>query len=699
MRLLIAALLTLAASAAANPLLTVAQLKPGQPIPFDQIRPEHVLPAVQQLLAQAEKDRDALKAAPRPLTWDNTIAPLETLGDPLNRAFRMVATLESLATTPDLRKAFNAALPLVRRFDAGIDRDPLLAQRVKEYSETTEAKSLTGPRTRALELTLDRFRRNGAYLDDAQRARLQAIDDRLTSLSARFGQNVLDSTNSFELLLTDERQLAGLPESARRAAAASARSKGKSGWRFTLQTPSYLPALRFLDDPAIRRQLSDARAAVATAPPFDNRPIMKEILELRREKAALLGFATFADLQTGPRMAQSGGNVLKFLNTLDEKARPAFEKETAELQAFRRSLEGPNAPPLESWDLAYYSEKLRKSLYDFDEEQIRPYLPMNKVLDGMFAHAGRIFGIQVKPVANSAVWDPAVQYFAIHDRDGALLAHFYFDFHPRENKRSGAWMSPIWPAGLNAKGQFEPHLGLIAGNVTPPLDGKPALLNHREVITLFHEFGHLLHLALSRSPVPSLSGIRVAWDFVELPSQIMENFTWERPVVDLFARHFETGNPLPEELFAKMLKARNFRSASGIMSLLGGGMADILLHTQYTGNDQQGDIIAYTSNIYNRYSAAPLPRDHGRIAAFSHIFSGGYAAGYYSYQWAQVLDADAFTRFKRDGVFSESAGAAFRRSVLEKGNSEPPQDLFRQFLGRDPDISALLERSGLTGAR
>ena len=663
MRLLIAALLTLAASAAANPLLTVAQLKPGQPVPFDQIRPEHVLPAVQQLLAQAEKDRDALKAAPRPLTWDNTIAPLETLGDPLNRAFRMVATLESLATTPELRKAFNAALPLVRRFDAGLDRDPVLAQRVKEYSETIEAKSLSGPRARALELTLDRFRRNGAYLDDAQRARLQSIDDRLTSLSARFGQNVLDSTNAFELLLTDERQLAGLPESARRAAAASARSKGKSGWRFTLQTPSYLPALRFLDDPAIRRQLSDARASVATAPPFDNRPIMKEILELRREKAALLGFATFADLQTAPRMAQSGGNVLKFLNTLDEKARPAFEKETAELQAFRRSLEGPNAPALESWDLAYYAEKLRKSLYDFDEEQIRPYLPMNKV------------------------------------RDGALLAHFYFDFHPRENKRSGAWMSPIWPAGLNSKGQFEPHLGLIAGNVTPPLDGKPALLNHREVITLFHEFGHLLHLALSRSPVPSLSGIRVAWDFVELPSQIMENFTWERPVVDLFARHFETGNPLPEELFAKMLKARNFRSASGIMGLLGGGMADILLHTEYTGNDQQGGVIAYTSAIYNRYSAAPLPKDHGRIAAFSHIFAGGYAAGYYSYQWAQVLDADAFTRFKRDGVFSESAGAAFRRSVLEKGNSEPPQDLFRQFLGRDPDISALLERSGLTGAR
>lgn len=699
MRLILSFLLAFTAFAADNPLLTIARLQPGQTIPFDQIKPEHVGPAVKQLLAEAEKEREELRNGPRPLTWENTMAPLEKLGEPLERAFRMVGTLESLATTPALRKAFNEALPLVRGFDSATGRDPVIAARVKEYSGTAEARALTGPLARALSLTLDRFRRNGAYLEESKRARLKEIDDRLARLGARFGQNVLDSTNAFELLITDERQLAGLPDSARRAAAASAKSKGQTGWRFTLQAPSFLAVMRYLDDASIREKLYRARMNVAAAPPHDNRPVMKETLELRREKAALLGYATFADLQTEPRMAKSGANVLKFLNDLDDKARPSFEKEAAELQAFRRSLEGESAAPLQAWDLSYYAEKMRLSLYDVEEEMVRPYLPMEKVLEGMFAHSGRIFGITVKPVANAAVWDPSVKYFAIHDRDGALLAHFYLDFYPRENKRGGAWMSPIWPAGDRAGDGFQPHLGLIAGNVTPPVDGKPALLTLGEVRTLFHEFGHLLHLALSRAPVPSLAGIRVAWDFVELPSQIMENFTWERPVVDLFARHYETGDAMPADLFAKLEKARNFRSASGLMGLLGGGMVDILLHTGYTGNDQQGDVVNYTRKIYDRYSPAPAPEDSARIAAFMHIFSGGYAAGYYSYQWAQVLDADAFTRFKREGVFSETAGQAFRRIVLEKGNTEPPGDLFRQFLGRDPDVKALLERNGLAGGR
>lgn len=699
MRLFLAFVLAMSAVAADNPLLTIARMKPGGQIPFDQIRPEQIAPAVEQLLAEAEKDREALRNGPRPLTWANTMEPLESLGDPLNRAFTMVQTLESLATTPALRKAFNGALPKVRGFGAAVGRDPALAARVREYAESAEGKALTGPRARALELELDRFRRSGAYLSEEKRARLKQIDDRLTALSAKFGQNVLDATNAFELIVTDEARLAGLPAYARAAAAASAKSKGKPGWRFTLQAPSAMAVMRFLDDAGIRRQVYEAQSTAGAAPPYDNRPVMRETLELRREKAALLGYATFADLQTEPRMARSGANVLKFLNDLDDKARPSFEKEKAELQAFRRSLEGAAAPALEPWDVMYYSEKMRKALYDFDEQELRPYLPMEKVLAGMFELCGRIFGISVKEVPNRAVWDPAVKYFAIHDRDGALLAHFYFDFYPRENKRSGAWMSPVWPAGPNAEGVFEPHLGIIAGNVTPPVDGKPALISHREVETLFHEFGHLLHLALSRAPVRSLAGIRVAWDFVELPSQIMENFTWERPVVDLFARHHETDARVPDELFAKMRKARNFRSASGLMGLLGGGMVDILLHTEYTGNDQQGDVVSYSRRIYERYSSTPLKEADARIARFSHVFSGGYAAGYYSYQWAQVLDADAFTRFRREGVFSEQAGRAFRRTVLEKGNSEPPAELFRQFLGRDPEIGALLERSGLPAAR
>jgi oligopeptidase A len=677
-----------------NPLLEIDFSRNDYRLPFDAIRPEHVNPAVDKLLADAKRDLAALKASKGPRTWANTMEPLERLGRPLEEAFRVARILEAVASTPRMRAAYNKALPQVSAFFTALPLDAELAAMVREYAETPEAKALTGAQARYLKITLDEFRRNGAYLDPAKRARLTKINTELEALSTKFGENTLDATNAFELLITDEKQLAGLPQSAREAAAASAKAKGKKGWRFTLQAPSYLPLMRFLDDASIREKVYRAQTTLATSGATNNKPILARILQLRREKASLLGYQTFADFQTEDRMAKSGDNVKKFLGELEEKSRPFFDKENAELQAFRKSLEGPNAPPLQPWDIAYYAEKLRQRLYDLDDEVLRPYLPVDQVMSGMFALVNRLYGITVKPVENRAVWNPAVKYYEIRDRDGTLLAEFYADWHPRENKRSGAWMNPIHTGGPRPGG-FERHVGMICGNMTPPVGDKPGLLTHREVETIYHEFGHLLHLALSRAPIPSLAGTSVAWDFVELPSQIMENFTWERASVDLFARHYQTGEVLPEDLFGKMLKARNFRTANEMMRQLSLGTIDIRFHTDYTASDSQGDPVTFARNIAQNYSPAPLPPDWAQVASFGHIFAGGYAAGYYSYKWSEVLDADAFSRFQREGVFSSEVGDAFRRNILEKGNTEDAGALFRAFMGRDPDVNALLRRSGL----
>ncbi len=675
-----------------NPLLNI---RSGTTIPFDKIKPEHVAPAVTQLLAEAEQQRKDLKATQGTRTWDNTMEPLERLGQRLDDAFGVVRVLESVATTPELRKAFNEALGKVDGFFSGLPLDPELAALVKQYSETAEARKLKGARARALKVSLDQFRRNGAYLAPEKRKRLEEINTELSKLSAKFGQNVVDSTGEFELIITDEKQLAGLPESARQAAAASAKSKGKQGWRFTLQAPSVMAVQRFLDDRSIREKIYRASSSVAASGATDNNPIIQQELKLRREKASLLGYRNFADFQTEERMAKSGANVKKFLEELEDKSRPAFDKENAELQAFRKSLEGPDAPQLEPWDLSYYAEKMRKQLFSLDEEELRPYFPIDKVFDGMFALVNRIYGITVKPVENPAVWHPDVKFYEVRDNDGTLLASFYSDWFPRETKRPGAWMNGILVGGPQSNGRFVPHVGMICGNVTAPVEGKPALLTHREVETVFHEFGHLLHQALSRVPVRSLSGTNVAWDFVELPSQIMENFTWEKPVVELFGRHYQSGEVLPDKLFDKLLKIRNYRSANAMMRQLGFGTTDILLHTDYRGDDQQGPPAVYARRILQKYTPAPLPENYSMLTSFGHLFAGGYAAGYYSYKWSEVLDADAFTRFKEGGVFSREVGNRFRRAILEQGNSEDAGQLFREFMGRDPDVNALLKRSGL----
>ena len=664
-------------------------------IPFDRIRAGHVEPAVAELLAQARARLNAIAAEPGPRTYRNTMGGLDRFTEPLDYAMSVVGHLESVATYPELRAAYNAVQPEVSAFHSGIPLNHGLWQGILTFASTAEGQAATGERRRFLDKTIESFRRHGADLDAAKKKRLEEIDVELTQVSTKFGENVLDSTNAFELVISDAAELAGLPPTAVAAARESAQRKGQEGWRFTLQGPDYTAVMTYLDNAATRRRMYQAYLVRATEEGRDNRPLIARLLELRRERARLLGFADFADLMLADRMAHTGARAMQFLEDLKAKTEPRFRQENRELLEFRRSVEGPSAPDLEPWDVAYYAEKQRAALYDFDEESLRPYFPLESVVAGMFDLAGRLYGIRVTEEPGVPVWDAQVRYYTVSDETGALLGGFFADWYPRENKRPGAWMDALLIGGPSDQG-FQPHLGLICGNLSQPVGGKPALLTHRDVETIFHEFGHLLHHLFGRVETRSLAFTGVAWDFVELPSQIMENWCWERAALDLFARHWETGEPVPEELFQKMKRARTFRAANAQMRQLGFGFVDLMLHTRYSP-ERDGDAVEYTRRLLAEYSPAPLPPWHAMIAAFGHLFASpvGYAAAYYSYKWAEVLDADAFTRFRDHGIFSREIGSQFRDIVLARGDSQDPAELYRSFMGREPDPQALLERSGL----
>ena len=666
-----------------NPLLSV-QFH----IPFDQVRVEHVEPGIRELLKQSQAHIDAIVADDAPRTFENTMLALENSTETLGYAMAVVRHLESVATTPELRAAWNVVEPEASAFFSQIPLNEGLWKKLQGYASTDEAKGLRATQLRFLTKTLDSFRREGAELDPAGKKRMAEIDVELTKVTTKFSENVLDSTNAFELLITDEAKLAGLPPSAIDAARQNAESKNSPGWRFTMQAPSYIPVMTYLDDRSVREQMYRAFATRATESDRDNRPLLARILELRREKARLLGFPDFADFVLHDRMAHKGEQAMKFLEGLKVKTDPFFARENAALEAFA-------GQKLEPWDVGYWAEKQRRALYDFDEEQLRPYFPAERVVAGMFEIVERLYGIQVKQRDGVPVWHPDVRYYEVHDRDGALMGAFYADWYPRESKRDGAWME-AFITGDYVSGRYEPHAGCICGNLTPPIGDKPALLTHREVETIFHEFGHLLHHVLSRVEVRSLAGTAVAWDFVELPSQIMENWCWERAALDLFARHYQTGDAIPDDLYQKMIRARTYRGANGQMRQLGFGYVDLKLHREYdTALD--GDVLIYARDILQQFSAARFPENYAMIAGFTHLFSSpvGYGAGYYSYKWAEVLDADAFTRFRDEGIFSPEVGAAFRDQILSKGDSEDPAELYRKFMGRDPDPDALLVRSGL----
>ena len=673
-------------------------------IPFDEIQADHVEPAVDALLAEARERLDSLAQAASERTFDNTMLELEHVTDKLRFAMGVVSHLEAVRTTPELRKAYNAVQPKVSAFYSGIALNEKLWDQIKRFAATEEAARLSPVRARFLEKTMDDFRRSGADLDAAGKTRLEQIDVELAQLTTKFGENVLDATNAFELIIEDEARLAGLPESAREQARESAKAKGKDGWRFTLQGPSYTALLTYLDDRQVREQVWKAHSKRAAAEPYDNRPLITRILELRREKSKLLSYENFADLALEDRMAKTGRRAQEFLEDLRRLTVEPFTAENDKLRAFRASIEGPSAAPMEPWDLAYYAEKLRKAEYDFDEEDLKPYFSYEDVKKGLFEVAQRLFGIEVRAETGAPVWHPDVQYSGVYDADGSQLGAFYADYFPREDKRGGAWMDafltgrPLPEPRASASGStaWEPHLGLMCGNLNPPTSAKPALLSHRDVETLFHEFGHLLHHLLSRVEIRSMAGTNVAWDFVELPSQIMENWCWEREALDLFARHYQTGAPIPDELYQKMKRARTFRSASFQMRQLSFGVLDLALHIDYDpGRD--GEVMAYAYRILQDFAATPLPSDYAMLAGFTHLFASpvGYGAGYYSYKWSEALDADAFSRFAAEGVFNQQTGLAFRNAILAKGDSEDPEKLFRDFMGRDPDPRALLIRLGL----
>ncbi|WP_438024145.1 M3 family metallopeptidase [Sorangium sp. So ce233] len=677
-----------------NPLLSL-----GFEIPFDRIRSEHVEPAVRALLEDARARLEALVAAPGPRTYDSTLGALEAVTDRLDRAMNVISHLESTSTTPALRAAYNAVQPEVSEFLSGIALNEGVYGALKAYAATPEAEALTGPRRRFLKKTLDDFRRSGAELDPAGKKRLSEIDVELATLTLRFSQNVLDATNAFEFVIEDPARLAGLPPSAVEAARQSAQDRGIQGYRFTLQAPSYIPVLTYLDDASIRERFYRAYNTRATEGEHDNRPLIRRILELRCEKAKLLGYATFADLVLEDRMAKTGGEARRFVETLRARTEPVFEREKEELAAFRREIEGPGAPPISPWDVSYYAEKLRRARYDFDDEALRPYFPLDRVVSGLFEIAHRLYGVRIVPWQDAPTWHPSARAYKLIEADGAQSAAFYLDFLPREQKRDGAWMHGLVTGAPRedgrADGEDARHLEVLAGSFTPPVGGRPALLNHREVETLFHEFGHMMHHASSRVPIRSLAGTNVAWDFVELPSQIMENWCWEREALDLFARHHETGAPIPDDLLQRMRAARTFRAGATTMRQLGFAEIDLTLHMDW--GPGRGDVVELAREVLSRYSPVPLPEGYAMIAGFSHLFSSpvGYAAGYYSYKWAEVLDADAFSRFQEEGLFSRKVGDAFRSQILALGDTLDPMDLYRNFRGREPTLDALLQRSGL----
>ncbi len=666
--------------------------------------PELLEPAVQQGIAEANAAIDAIVAQElSAVTYASTFGALEEATESLGRAWGRVNHLDSVANSDAQRDALNAMLPVVTEFYSQIPLNSALWEVLKAAKAAAAQEELSATQRRHIEESCAGFINAGADLSAEEKARYAEIASELSQKTQKYSENVLDSTNDWELIEADTSRLAGLPESALKAAAADALAKGHGTeeapqYRFTLHMPSLLPVLQFAENDAIRKEIWAANQQIGNKAGFENGELIREIIALRQEKAALLGYGCFADLTTARRMAKSGQAALDFTSDLHTKVEVAFLSECQELQAYKAAETGGEVAPLEPWETAYWAEKRRKELYDFDEEELRPYFPLDRVMQGLFDLAQRLFGVTISEQEGVPAWHEEVKYYDLIDTaSGEQLGSFYADWHPRESKRGGAWMNSF-EDGVPAteSSAREPHLGLICGNMTKPVDGQPALMTHREVETIFHEFGHLIHQLFSEVEVKALCGTNVAWDFVELPSQLMENFCWDRESLDFFARHYETGQAIPEALFSKMVAARNYMSASGFMRQLGLGKLDLELHHD-TSLDLSRSWEEIDQEVTAGYKTPLATEPASMVYRFSHLFSSatGYAAGYYSYKWAEVLDADAFTRFQQEGILNPEVGMEFRNALLSQGNAAEPEELFRAFMGRDPELEPLLVRSGI----
>jgi oligopeptidase A len=648
---------------------------------------------------------------PSVATYESTFLAFENATEELGRGWGRLHHLDSVCDYPAQREALNKMLPAVTDFYSSLPLNERLWSILKTFGESTKIEALDPVKKRFVEETLADFRQSGADLPPDQKQRIAAIEAELSKLTKQYAEHVLDSTNAWEMLITDESKLAGLPDSAKAGAAANARAKGlaseeKPAWRFTLQQPSITPVMQHVHDDGLRRQAWEGSSKVGAYGDYDNTALVWQILELRHEKAAILGHSHFADLTLLRRMAKTGSSALDFIENLHQRIESAFHADYQQLAHYKAAKNSQPIDDLEPWEVSYWAERQRQENYDLDDEILRPYFPVDGVMSGMFEIASRVFDISIRNVetvfiepgmdapAGGAVevWHPEVSFYEIRDStSGAHLGSFYADWHPRESKRGGAWMN-----SLHTGNPGEPHLGLIVGNMSPPVDGKAALLTHNEVETIFHEFGHLLHGMLSQVAVKSLSGTNVPWDFVELPSQIMENYCWDRESLDLFARHHETGETIPDDLFAKMIAAKNYLSATAFMRQISFARLDLELHIhldRWLGKD----LDEVDREILSKYRASLKTATPSMLRRFNHIFSSptGYAAGYYSYKWSEVLDADAFTRFQDEGILNPATGRDFREHILSKGNSAPADELYRRFMGRDPELEPLLVRAGL----
>ncbi|MEN5017305.1 oligopeptidase A [Erwinia sp. Eh17-17] len=678
-----------------NPLLSSFTLPP-----FSAIQPEHVVPAVTQALNDSRAAVEKAVAQGAPYSWDNLVQPLAEVDDRLSRLFSPVSHLNSVKNSPELRQAYEQTLPLLSEYSTWVGQHEGLYQAYRDLKEGANFAALDLAQKKAVDNALRDFELSGIGLSKEKQQRYGEISARLSELGSTYSNNVLDATMGWSKLIADESELSGMPESALAAARAQAEAKEQEGWLLTLDIPSYLPVMMYCDNQALREELYRAYSTRASdqgpnAGKWDNSEVMAEELALRHELAQLLGFDSYADKSLATKMAENPAQVIDFLTDLAKRARPQAEQEVAQLRAFAQKEYGVD--DLQPWDMTYYGEKQKQHLYTISDEQLRPYFPAQRALDGLFEVVKRIYGITASERHDVDVYHPDVRFFDLFDDSGELRGSFYLDLYARENKRGGAWMDDCVGQMRKADGTLQKPVAYLTCNFNRPVSGKPALFTHNEVTTLFHEFGHGLHHMLTRIETPGVSGISgVPWDAVELPSQFMENWCWEPEALAFISGHYETGEPLPKDLLDKMLAAKNYQAALFILRQLEFGLFDFRLHAEF--DPAKGAwILEILQEIKAQVAVVPGP-SWGRFPhAFSHIFAGGYAAGYYSYLWADVLAADAYSRFEEEGIFNRETGQSFLDNILTRGGSEEPMELFRRFRGREPQLDAMLKHYGIKG--